>query len=195
MKKYQIIYADPPWQYTGNEVLARGSRLNKKEHDHYSTMTMDELKKLPIKELSEENSLLFMWVVSPSLDDGIDVMKSWGFEYATVAFVWHKKKTNPGYYTLSSCELCIVGKRGKIPTPRGTRNEHQFLSLGRGKHSEKPPEIRTRIAKMFPEQTKIELFARRPKERLFEDITFRGWDVWGNEIESDTNLTNNPYGQ
>jgi len=188
MKKYQIIYADPPWPYTGNEVLAKTSRLNKKEHHHYKIMTLEDIKKLPVVNIAEEDCLLFLWAVSPSLDSGIDVLKSWGFKYATVAFVWHKIKTNPGYYTLSSCELCLVGKRGRIPQPRGLRNIHQFLSASRLEHSRKPETIRERISAMFPTQSKIELFARERPINLFGYDEYAGWDVWGNEVESDIKL-------
>jgi len=122
---------------------------------------------------------LFLWVVSPMLDDGINLMKQWGFKYATIAFVWHKQRANPGHYTMSECEICLVGKRNKIPKPRGARNIRQFLSEMRGKHSAKPNEIRNRIDLMFPTQNKIELFARQ---------NVSGWDCWGNECESAISL-------
>ena len=183
--KYQIIYADPPWPYDGNEVLAKTSRLNLKKKDgHYGVMSFDDIARLPVSDIADDNSLLFLWVVSPSLDRGIDILKSWGFKFATVAFVWNKKRTNPGYYTLSSCELVLVGKKGKIPTPRGERNIEQFLSSLREGHSVKPAEIRNRISKMFPTQRKIELFARDDAQNnLFGWDKFAGWDVFGNEVE------------
>ena len=108
------------------------------------------------------------------LKEGIEVMEAWGFKYATIAFVWHKQRTNPGHYTMSECEICLVGKHGTIPNPRGARNVKQFLSEMRGRHSAKPNEIRTRIETMFPTQNKIELFAR---------IKSEGWDVMGFEID------------
>jgi len=179
MKKYDIIYADPPWQYTTRECLAKTSILNGELNFHYSTMEINELKRLNIQKISSKNSLLFLWVVSPMLDDGIDVLKSWKFSYSTIAFVWYKQRTNPGHYTMSECEICLVGKRGSIPFPRGIRNARQFLSEMRGNHSSKPDEIRNRISFMFPTQKKIELFAREKHE---------GWDAWGNEVDSDINL-------
>ena len=142
-------------------------------------MTLKDLKALDVKSISDKNCMLFLWVVSPMLKEGIEVMEAWGFKYATIAFIWHKQRTNPGHYTMSECEICLVGKRGKIPNPRGSRNERQFLSELRTKHSKKPNEIRNRISKMFPEQTKIELFARQRHE---------GWDAWGNEVVSDVVL-------
>ena len=75
---------------------------------------------------------------------------------------------------MSQCEICVIGKKGKIPQPRGLRNVRQFISEKRRKHSQKPDEVRDRIEKMFPYHNRIELFARTKHER---------WDSWGNEIE------------
>ena len=188
-KKYQIIYADPAWEYDTKECLAKTSILDGENNKHYSTLTMAELKKLDVQSISDKNCLLFIWVVSPMLDEGIEVLKAWGFKYATIAFIWHKQKTNPGHYTMSECEICLVGKRGSIPTPRGERNIRQFLSMGRGKNSEKPPEIRKRIEAMFPTQDKVELFARR-REGFWPMDDYIGWDVWGNQIESNVEIYN-----
>ena len=182
MKKYEIIYADPAWQYKTKESLAKTSILNGELNTHYGTMTIAELGGLPLGSISDKNSMLFMWVVSPMLDDGIELMKKWGFKYSTIAFIWHKQRANPGHYTMSECEICLVGRRGKIPTPRGARNVRQFLSEMRGKHSAKPTEIRKRIETMFPTQTKLEMFARQSAE---------GWDTWGNEVENSIDLS--PY--
>jgi N6-adenosine-specific RNA methylase IME4 len=142
--------------------------------DHYNTMTLEELKQLKIQEKTEKDCVLFLWTSSPHLPQALELMKAWGFDYKTIAFVWDKQKTNPGYYTLSQVEICLVGKKGKFPTPRGSRKERQFLSEMRGVHSKKPDEIRQRISKMFPTQKKLELFARQTSD---------GWDVWGNEVD------------
>ena len=173
-KQYDIIYADPPWDYKGQlQHNGPGGRETGGANKHYPTMTLTELKKLPIERLAKPNCLLFMWSSSPHLDQAIELGKTWGFEWATVAFVWDKQRPNPGYYTMSQCELCLVFKRGKIPTPRGARNIRQLVSEVRNRHSEKPAEVRDRIDDMFPSQTKIELFART---RLHK------WDAWGNEL-------------
>jgi N6-adenosine-specific RNA methylase IME4 len=117
-----------------------------------------------------------MWSSSPHLDQAIDLLKAWGFKWATVGFVWDKQKVNPGFYTMSQCELCLIGKRGKIPANRGARNVRQFLSEERTKHSAKPKEIQQRITEMFPNHTKLEMFSRSKVE---------GWDSFGNEVDSD----------
>jgi N6-adenosine-specific RNA methylase IME4 len=198
MKKYQIIYADPPWDYTligknfGRNItkLSNGKfRPVISAKDHYETMLPKEIANLEVAKISDKNCLLFLWATSPFLDEAIKIMERWGFGYKTIAFVWYKQAIMPGAYTMSSCEICLVGKKGIIPKPRGARNIKQFLSEPRNNHSQKPTEIRNRINQMFPTQNKIELFARKPKGQLFEDESFKGWDVWGNEVKSDIKLT------
>lgn len=172
MSKYSVLYADPPWDYDG-KTQHNGVSAVKSAEDHYPTMTLEQLKNLKIKEKTEDDALLFLWSSSPHLEQALELMKAWGFEYKTIAFVWDKQKTNPGYYTLSQTEICLVGKRGRFPTPRGSRKERQFLSEMRSRHSKKPDEVRQRIQRMFPTQKKLELFARQTSD---------GWDVWGNEV-------------
>jgi N6-adenosine-specific RNA methylase IME4 len=142
-------------------------------------MTLDELKQLNVPSITDNDALIFLWSSSPHLPQAIELMESWGFEYKTIAFAWDKQKVNVGYYTLSQVEVCLVGKKGNIPKPRGATNIRQFLSQCRTRHSEKPDEVRDRISAMFPTQSKIELFARRKVE---------GWDCWGNEVESSITL-------
>ena len=179
-KKYQIIYADPPWDYKGQKQHnGKGGQDTGGAIKHYSTLKLKDLKKLDVQSIADDDCLLYMWATSPHLDQAIELMKSWGFKWATVAFVWDKIKVNPGFYTMSQCELCLIGKKGKIPKPRGARNIRQYVKIMRTKHSEKPSEVRTRIEKMFPLQSKLELFSRKKIE---------GWDVWGNEVESDINI-------
>ena len=180
-KKYSIIYADPPWDYGGKLQFDKSSKCVDKidlskpifissASFKYPTLKTEELKKLAVNNISEDNCILFMWTTNPHLAQAIDLGQSWGFEYKTVAFVWDKMNHNPGQYTLSNCELCLLFKKGKIPTPRGARNIQQLVRVPRGKHSEKPIEVLQRINLMFPTQTKIELFARKEQE---------GWDNWG----------------
>ena len=178
--KYEILYADPPWNYKGQKQHnGKGKKDTGGAVEHYPTMTLKELKKLDIPSICAESSLLFMWSSSPHLDQAIDLMKTWGFSWATIGFVWDKQRVNPGFYTMSQCELCLIGKRGKIPKPRGARNIRQLVSELRGTHSTKPVEVRKRIELMFPLQNKIELFSRHVTP---------GWDAWGNEIQSNINI-------
>ncbi|MBC6440236.1 MAG: transcriptional regulator [Rhodospirillales bacterium] len=173
-KTFDIIYADPPWDYKGQlQHAGPGSRDTGGAEHHYPTVTLDGLKKLAVPKISAVDSLLFMWATNPHLDQAIELGKAWGFAWATVAFVWDKVRVNPGFYTMSQCELCLVFKRGKIPSPRGARNIRQFVSAKRTGHSEKPAEVRHRIEAMFPDARKIELFSR---SRNAGD-----WAMWGLE--------------
>lgn len=175
-EKYSVIYADPPWDYKGGKQhTGSGGVDSGSAQTHYPTMSLDDIKQLEVARICEKDALCFMWTSSPHLDQAISVLDWWGFDYKTIAFVWYKEKPNPGYYTMSECEICIVGKKkkGKIPQPRGARNIRQFLSKKRGRHSEKPAEIRQRIEQMFPAHKRIELFARESVD---------GWDCWGNEV-------------
>ena len=186
-KKYDVIYADPPWDYGGKLQFDKSSKSIDKidpgkkifissANFKYPTVKTKDLMKIPVHEIAKDDCLLFMWVTNPHLAQGIELGKAWGFEYKTVAFVWDKMVHNPGQYTMSYCELCLVFKRGRIPKPRGARNIKQLLSSPRGKHSQKPLEVLYNIEKMFPTQDKIELFARhKPK----------GWDVWGLDVREE----------
>ena len=174
-KKFQIIYADPPWEYERRQS-GQGGWTNGAE-THYPTVALDDLCKLNVASIAAEDCLLFMWAVSPLLDQAFVLGEAWGFRYVTVGFVWNKQQTVAGNYTMSSCELCLIFKCGKIPQPRGARTIYQLVSQPRKGHSEKPHEVRRRIDLMFPYQPKIELFARQSP---------CGWATWGNEPAPET---------
>ena len=185
-KKYDIIYADPPWDYGGkmqyDKSCIKGENAGWRReifisaaNFKYPTIKTEHLKRIPIKNICSENCLLFLWVTNPHLAQGIELGSAWGFEYKTVAFIWDKMSHNPGQYTLSNCEMCLLFKKGKIPTPRGARNIQQLIRSPRREHSRKPDEVRENIVKMFPTQSRIELFARQK----FDD-----WDSWGLETDN-----------
>ena len=182
-KKYSIIYADPPWHYNGKMQFDRSGKTDENPGwkrgifissacFKYPTLKTKELKTLPIESIAEDDALLFMWSSSPHLEQAISLGSAWGFDYKTIAFVWNKMNHNPGQYTLSYCEVCLLFKRGRIPKPRGARNIKQLIEVPRNGHSEKPEQVAEGIQKMFPEQAKIELFARHTRE---------AWDSWGLE--------------
>ena len=182
--KYQVIYADPPWDYGGKMQYDKTSIKTENigfERDifissatfKYPTLKLKELMQLNVRSISDEDCLLFMWTTGPQLENAVKLGTAWGFEDKTVAFVWDKMVHNPGRYTLSQTEFVLVFKKGKFPTPRGARNVRQLMSIHRGAHSEKPIEVIDGITKMFPQQKKIELFARK---------NYLGWDNWGLEI-------------
>lgn len=172
-RRYGIVYADPPWDYRGQlQHAGPGSEDTGGAVRHYPTVPLEELKALPVHRIAARDCLLFLWSTSPHLDQAIQLGKAWGFAWATVAFVWDKLRMNPGHYTMSQCELCLVFRRGRIPLPRGARNVRQLVREERRSHSAKPEEVRRRIEAMFPEQPRIELFARRRAP---------GWEAWGLE--------------
>ncbi len=174
--QYDIVYLDPPWDYKGQLQHSKpGMGDTGGAVRHYDVLKLARLKQFPMRDIMSDDALVFLWVTNPHLDQGIELLKSWGLKYSTVGFVWNKIKVNPGFYTMSQCELCIIGKNGKIPQPRGARNVRQYIESMRGKHSQKPAEARERIEEMFPDHAKVELFAREQK---------KGWSAWGDEVKS-----------
>jgi len=187
--KFDIIYADPPWDYGGkmqydkssikdiNIGFARDIFISSARFK-YPTLKVAELKELPVQSVAAADVLLFLWTTGPHMHNAIELGSAWGFEYKTIAFVWDKMIHNPGRYTLSQTEMCLVFKRGRIPTPRGARNIRQLVQVPRGKHSEKPRAVIEGITAMFPTQNKLELFARQPHP---------GWENWGLEAPASFN--------
>ena len=115
-EKYDIIYADPPWDYGGKMQFDKSSKKSENPNwkrdifisaanFKYPTVKTSELMKMPLYKICKDDCLLFMWVTNPHLAQGIQLGQAWGFEYKTVAFVWDKMNHNPGQYTLSNCEL------------------------------------------------------------------------------------------
>ena len=180
-KKYDIIYADPPWQYNDKMKMQGSHGMIRGAESFYSTMSIQDIKSLPIQNISSENAILFMWVTMPLLDKSFEVMKAWGFNYKTCGFCWVKKTKNGknhlgmGHYTRGNAELCLVGIKNKKPHFQ-TRSLSQIVESEIRKHSQKPDEIRNKIVELCGDVPRIELFARQSVE---------GWDCWGNEAPDD----------
>jgi len=173
-KKYQIIYADPPWEY---KESGSGKRV---VSSHYVTMKIDDIKKLPIQNISDDKCILWLWVTFPRLEQGLEVIKSWGFQYYGLGFDWVKMSKNGkpswgmGYYTRQNTEVCLIGVKKKLNrfSPL-VRNELSVVHSERLAHSEKPNIFREKIVTIIGDVPRIELFARQKT---------KGWDVWGNEV-------------
>ena len=168
-KKYDIIYADPPWQYKRNG--------NKSAESKYEVMTIDDIKNLPVNNIAEDNSHLYMWVTNPFISEGLEVCKSWGFEYKTL-LTWVKtyKDGSPvmgmGYYFRGATEHIIFGVKGKkLCNNKNTKNI--FFNMQR-QHSQKPNCAKDMIINCSGDLPRIELFAREETE---------GWDCWGNDTK------------
>lgn len=175
--KFDVIYADPPWHY--NSRRASAGIFGGGAGFHYPTMNDDEICALPVAEISATNAVLFLWVTFPHLQTGLRVIDAWGFTYKTCAFTW--VKLNPtckgvffgvGYYTKSNAEICLLATRGKILTP-AVNDISQVIVAPRREHSRKPDEAWRRIQRLYPDQSRIELFARETREK---------WACWGNEL-------------
>ena len=170
-QKFNIIYADPAWSYNG-KLPQRG------KVQHYPVMEHKDICALPVKDIAADDCCLFMWVTFPKLEDGLKVIKAWGFEYKNCAFVFVKKnkKRNSffwglGGWTRSNAELCLLAFKGK--PKRQAADVHQIVCEPIREHSRKPDCVRDRIVKLCGNLPRIELFARHKTP---------GWEVWGNEV-------------
>jgi len=187
LKKYNIIYADPPWNF-GNRMYSS----NKNDHHRaitraYPVMKTSDICELPVRDICEEDCVCFMWAADAFIPDAIEVLKAWGFKYKTVAFVWLKKEKSGkqtcymGQWTCKNMELVLLGTRGKMTKHLISRKIRQLQEAMRERsiHSRKPNLIREKIVEMFGDIPRVELFARN---------TAPGWDVWGNEVECTAEL-------
>jgi N6-adenosine-specific RNA methylase IME4 len=179
-EEYEIVYADPPWKYLTYSNKGQG----RSAESHYPTMTIDEICKLPVSEITKKDAALFLWITFPMLNEAFRVIGAWGFRYKTVAFVWIKqnKKTPSlfwglGFWTRSNAEICLLATKGH--PKRVSAKVHQVIMSPIEEHSKKPDETRDRIVTLMGDIPRIELFARHKAD---------GWDVWGNEVECDVTL-------
>ena len=172
-KKYNIIYADPPWCYRNmGNIQATATR-------HYHTMNQKDIENLGeyIKNISDNNCMLFIWATFPKLQEGLDTIKAWGFEYKTIGFNQIKKNKNGtnffgvGWYTKSNSEICLIGVKGK--PIKASNSISQIIETVREEHSKKPDIVRDKIVEFVGNYPRIELFARQ---------TADGWDCWGDEV-------------
>lgn len=182
--KYNIIYADPGWQYG-----SKGPRSGRFEKLDYTTMPTKDICALNVESIAAEDCALFMWVTGSFMPDAMQVAKAWGFEFVRVDKVWAKKKPSGkphaacGPWGMSDAEFIVLFVRGSMCSKQvGKRNQYVVVEAPyTGKHSEKPAIFRDMIAERFsPELRKIELFARAKA---------KGWDCWGNEVEDGIEIT------
>ena len=186
MKKYQIIYADPPWQFKNySDKWNKEAKKSRWVAKHYNIQTTKDICDLNIKSICDKDCVLLLWVTFPRLQDAFKVIKEWGFTYKTNAFTWVKRNKvseswfwGMGYYTRANSEICLLATKGK-PLKRVSRSVHQVIDDRVMAHSKKPDTARNRIVELFGDLPRIEIFAREKTE---------GWDVWGNEVESDIDL-------
>ena len=186
-KKYKTIYADPPWQFQNRtgKVAPEHKRLSR-----YSTMTLDEIKSLPVSNVADDKSHLYLWVPNALLPDGLEVMKEWGFEYKT-NLIWEKvrKDGQPdgrgvGFYFRNVTEILLFGIKGdKKRTLQPGRSQVNLLRTMKREHSRKPDEF-VNLIEACSSGPRLELFARGDRE---------GWDMWGNQADDSYEPNWNTY--
>jgi N6-adenosine-specific RNA methylase IME4 len=173
-KLYKTILADPPWG--GKESLQGGGygAIN-----HYDLMTLDQIKKMPIANLAEDNAHCWLWVTAATLEHGYEVLREWGFTPRSI-FIWVKPRLGLGVYLRNCAEFLLLGTRGKEPIKFKAQMNWLFAPLQ--DHSHKPEEQYAIIERCSPGPY-LELFARRSQP---------GWDKWGLEVESDIEIPGYP---
>jgi len=163
--KYRVIYADPPWKY-GDQLTEDYGPVK----FHYPAMTIAELCALPVREMSEPDAVLFLWVTSPLLFECLPMIEAWSFKYKT-SFVWDKVKHNMGHYNSVRHEFLLICTRGSC-TPDARKLHDSVQSIERTTHSTKPEKFREIIEELYPHGKRLELFARKETA---------GWDTYGNQ--------------
>lgn len=178
------VVTDPPYG------MAFQSNHRAKKHERcwllltYGAMNIEDIKNIPVNEIADDDCILFMWATFPKLQEALDVINAWGFQYKTNAFTWVKKNKKAdslfwgmGRWTRSNAEICLLAVKGS--PKRLDMGVHSVIYAPIDKHSKKPQETRDRIIRLVGDIPKVELFAREVPE---------GWDVWGNEVESSVAL-------
>ena len=192
-KKYNIIYADPPWQFKyQSKKRTEGTSSDANIRDpqkEYSCMNIQDIYDMRVADIADDNCILFLWVTYPLLKEGLRTIEEWGFTYKTCGFSWVKKNKKSdgffwglGYWTRANNEICLLATKGK--PKRVSKSVHQIVYEPIDKHSKKPDVVRDKIVELCGDLPRIELFAR-PQNDLFSDETFKGWDIWGNEVTVD----------
>jgi len=191
MKKYDIIYADPPWQF---KTYSKKGKEKKSAENHYDCMSLQDIYNLPVQTIASDNCVLFTWVTSPMLREGLKCIEEWGFEYKTIGFNWFKKNKiadswfwGLGYWTRQNTEFCLLATKGN--PSRISKGVHQIVDFEQfdtepiatkiREHSRKPDEVRNRIVELCGDILRVELFARENPD---------GWDVFGNEVKDSIKL-------
>jgi N6-adenosine-specific RNA methylase IME4 len=178
-RKFPVIYVDPGWEFR----VYSGKHKPRSAERRYDTLSLAEIKGLPVSALAADDSALFLWAVMPELPGALEVITAWGFTYTTVGFTWIKQNrggqglfTGMGYWTRANAELCLLATRGR--PMRLAKDVHQVIVAPVAEHSRKPKETARRIERLFVGPY-LELFGRERR---------RGWIIWGDEVEPDRAL-------
>jgi len=164
---FQVFYADPPWRYEHVETE------NRAIENQYPTMALEDICALPVAERATDDAILFLWATNPKTTEADKVITAWGFTHRT-NMVWVKDRIGMGYYVREQHELLLIARRGEFPPPPTDLCPSSVLMAPRGRHSEKPDAFAELIERMYPDASRVELFARRARP---------GWYAWGNQVE------------
>ena len=171
LKQYRAILADPPWDI--QQIGDRGAV------QHYNLMSLESIKAMPVSDLATDDAHLWLWVTNATLRQGYDVAEAWGFTVRS-PLTWVKFRLGLGNYLRNSTEHLLFATRGRAPVL--FRSQPTWINAPVQDHSHKPEEQYPLIERISPGPY-LELFARRPQP---------GWDVWGNQINSDVALPGYP---
>ncbi len=173
IKKYRTILIDPPWP---QGISGEWKKHKAAKALPYPTMTLDQIKAMKIGELAEEGCHIWLWTTNQYLRDAFDVMKGWGFKYLTT-ITW-VKPSGCGNWFVSRTQYCLFGYKNKCQFNKSRYKPNVFFSNLPKRHSEKPEEF-YKLIESISDKDRLEIFARKKR---------KGWDVWGNEVDSDINI-------
>jgi len=185
MKKYNIVYADPAWHFSSKQLQKYSGKRFSSLDKEYINSDSKEFEKWDVEYFLDNDAACFMWTTDAHIPNAISLLNAWGFKYTTVAFIWSKKTSTGkqvatlGAWTMKNCEICLLGTRGKMLKYKKANNVYQLTEAERTNHSKKPDIFAEKIINIFGDLPRIELFARDRKT---------GWDVFGNEVESDIEM-------
>ena len=191
MKKFSLLYVDPPWEFSNKKT---GDNMKSGAKFHYPTMSMKELLRLPVQDICKPDAVLCMWWVASQPVEAIRLVNAWGFQIKTMTgFVWVKESKGSGklevsakgrklafgmgFWTRAGSECCLIAVRGKIK--RENAGVRSVILAPVENHSKKPDVFRDEIVKLMGDVPRVELFARNESP---------GWDIWGNEVNSTIKL-------
>lgn len=169
-KKYKTILADPPW-----DIHQKGRHNNRSAESHYQLMSLEQIKSMPVQDLAEENAHLYLWVCNGLLQEGLDVIKAWGFTYRSPLY-WIKPRLGLGNYIRNASETCLFATRGRAPVK--FHGQGNWMFCPQQEHSHKPEE-QFAVIERLSHPPYLELFARRRRP---------GWDAWGNEVPGGSDI-------
>ena len=182
-KKYNVIYADPPWNFGSKELQKYQGKRFRPLEEVYSTEKTSSMCDWDVGRIADKDCALFMWTTDAHIEEALRLMNAWGFKYKTIAFIWAKQTkagkqvSNLGAWTMKNCEICLFGTRGAMLKYKKSNSVKQLFYAERTQHSRKPACVRSFIEELFGDLPRIELFARQ---------RVAGWDCWGNETDKFT---------